>query len=339
MSLRIYSLLTDCFKERPGGVMNYIDTPKENGYQSFHLKLLSEHGAWVELHISSERMVRASPLGCAAERTEANVAQWLEKFKGVLQDVALHSGDMDYMDGVTASFYNDDIMVFTPQGRGIILPKGATALDFAFEIHSDVGKHAEYARINGRLQSVKTVLQRGDCVEIGTNEYVYPTTDWQSCVLTYKAKRQLRTYFAHQEQLACKRCLHCHPLPGDEVVGFRTDNGTVEIHRRDCRTVIRLASQYGDSIVAAEFKENEHVLYPVRIHIRGVDRYHLLSDLIECITERQHLSMTRLTTETADRIATCTVDFMIHSVSELQQTIDSILQIKGIDEVQRVDIE
>lgn len=339
MSLRIYSLLTDCFKERPGGVMNYIDTPKENGYQSFHFKLLSEHGAWVELHISSERMVRASRLGCAAERTEANVAQWLEKFKGVLQDVALHSGDMDYMDGVTASFYNDDIMVFTPQGRGIILPKGATALDFAFEIHSDVGKHAEYARINGRLQSVKTVLQRGDCVEIGTNEYVYPTPDWQSCVLTYKAKRQLRTYFAHQEQLVCKRCLHCHPLPGDEVVGFRSDDGTVEIHRRDCRTVIRLASQYGDSIVAAEFKENEHVLYPVRIHIRGVDRYHLLSDLIDCITEQQHLSMTRLTTETADRIATCTVDFMIHSVSELQQTIDSILLIKGIDEVQRVNIE
>ena len=78
------------------------------------------------------------------------------------------------MDGVTASFYNDDIMVFTPHGKGVILPKDATALDFAFEIHSEVGLHAEYARIKGRLCSVKTVLHRGDCVEIGTDEKALP---------------------------------------------------------------------------------------------------------------------------------------------------------------------
>ena len=114
-------------------------------------------------------MVRNSRLGCTAERTEDNVKAWLEKFKQLLQDVA-SSSEIDYMDGVTASFYNDDIMVFTPQGRGIILPKGAIALDFAFEIHSKVGLHALYARINGKLSSVKTVLHRGDCVEIGTSD-------------------------------------------------------------------------------------------------------------------------------------------------------------------------
>ena len=137
-TLDIYARLTDVFKERPGSVANYIDNPKENGYQSFHVKLLSDQGVWEEVHISSERMVRASRLGCAAERTEENVSQWLEKFKSVLQDVAFHSKDMDYMDGVTASFYNDDIMVFTPKGKAIILPKDATALDFAYEIHSEV---------------------------------------------------------------------------------------------------------------------------------------------------------------------------------------------------------
>ena len=136
MSLKIYSALTDYLKEKPCSVCNYIDTPKENGYQSFHVKLLSEQGIWEEVHISSERMVRNSRLGCAAECTEENVAAWLEKFKYVLQDVADDSHDMEFMDGVTSSFYNDDIMVFTPKGRGVILPKGATALDFAFEIHS-----------------------------------------------------------------------------------------------------------------------------------------------------------------------------------------------------------
>ncbi len=339
MSLRIYSILTDAFKERPGSVTNYIDAPKENGYQSFHVKLLSEQGVWEEIHISSERMVRNSRLGCAAERTEENVKAWLEKFKSILQDVAYHDHEMEFMEGVTSSFYNDDIMVFTPKGDSIILPKDATALDFAFEIHSDIGKHAQYARINGKLMSVKSVLQRGDCVEIGSDLSILPELDWLNHVHTYKAKRFLQGYFSHRPHIEYKRCEHCHPLPGDEVIGFKADDGSVTLHKRNCYTAIRLASQQGDSIVAVNFEENEAFLYPVRIHIRGIDRYHLLSDLIDCITEQQHLSMTKLSTETVDNIAVCTIDFAIHSVAELQAAMDSIATIKGIDEVHRMDIE
>ena len=335
----IYSDLTSVFKERPGSVANYIDNPKENGYQSFHVKLLSDQGMWEEVHISSERMVRASRLGCAAERTEENVSQWLEKFKSVLQDVAFHSKDMDYMDGVTASFYNDDILVFTPKGKGIILPKGATALDFAYEIHSKIGQHAVYARINGKLMSVKTVLHRGDCVEIGTDEKSCPDTDWIDHVLTYKAKRHLRSYLSTVSDIEHQRCPNCHPLPGDEVIGFKADDGKVTLHKRNCPTAIRMASQQGDSILAIDFKENEHFLYPVRVQIRGVDRYHLLSDLIECITEKLHLSINKLATETIDRIAVCSIDFAVHSASELDSAIKSISAIKSVDEVHRVDIE
>ena len=335
----IYSDLTSVFKERPGSVANYIDNPKENGYQSFHVKLLSDQGMWEEVHISSERMVRTSRLGCAAERTEENVSQWLEKFKSVLQDVAFHSKYMDYMDGVTSSFYNDDILVFTPKGQGIILPKGATALDFAYEIHSKIGQHAVYARINGKLMSVKTVLHRGDCVEMGTDENSCPDTDWIDHVLTYKAKRHLRSYLSTVSDIEYQRCPHCHPLPGDEVIGFKADDGKVILHKRNCPTAIRMASQQGDSILAIDFKENEHFLYPVRVQIRGVDRYHLLSDLIDCITEKLHLSINKLATETIDRIAVCTIDFAVHSASELDSAIKSISAIKGVDEVHRVDIE
>ena len=338
-ALKIYAELTSIFKERPGSVANYIDNPKENGYQSFHVKLLGDQGTWEEVHISSERMVRASRLGCAAERTEENISQWLEKFKSVLQDVAFHSKDMDYMDGVTASFYNDDIMVFTPKGQGIILPKGATALDFAYEIHSKIGQHAVYARINGKLMSVKTVLHRGDCIEIGTDENSYPDSDWIDHVLTYKAKRHLRSYLSTVSDIEHQRCPNCHPLPGDEVIGFKAEDGNITLHKRNCPTAIRIASQQGDSILAIEFKENEHFLYPVRVQIRGVDRYHLLSDLIDCITEKLHLSINKLTTETIDRIAVCSIDFVVHSASELDSAIKSISAIKGVDEVHRVDIE
>ena len=338
-ALHIYAQLTDVFKERPGSVANYIDNPKENGYQSFHVKMLSDQGVWEEVHISSERMVRNSRLGCTAERTEANVAQWIEKFKEVLRDVAYHNKDMDYMDSISSSFYNDDIMVFTPKGKGIILPKGATALDFAYEIHSKIGQHAVYARINGKLMSVKTVLHRGDCVEIGTDENSCPDSDWIDHVLTYKAKRHLRSYLSTVSDIEHQRCPNCHPLPGDEVIGFKADDGKVILHKRNCPSAIRMASQQGDSILAIEFKENEHFLYPVRVQIRGVDRYHLLSDLIECITEKLHLSINKLATETIDRIAVCSIDFAVHSASELDSAIKSISAIKGVDEVHRVDIE
>lgn len=339
-ALKIYAALTDYFKERPGSVSNYINAPKENGYQSFHVKLLREQGVWEEIHISSERMVRNSRLGCAAERTEQNVHKWLEKLKAILRtDVAVNG--IQFMEGVTSSFYNDDIMVFTPTGQGIILPKNATALDFAFEIHSDIGRYAHYARINGRLCSVKTQLSRGDCVEIATDRGIVPQPDWLGAVRTFKAKKALHSFFAAQPKLDYLRCSHCHPLPGDEVVGFKDEHGTITLHKRGCATAIRLASEQGDSIVndLTTFAESDDMFYPVRIRIRGIDRYHLLSDLIFCITEQLHLSMNGITTETVDHIGVCTIDFSIHSLGELEKAIASIAAIDGVDEVSRIDIE
>ena len=338
-SLHIYAVLSDCFKERPCSVVNYINAPKENGYQSFHVKFLNPKGQWEEVHISSERMIRNNRLGCTAERTEENLKAWLEKFRAVLKDIAYHTNEMDYMDGVTASFYHDNIMAFTPKGKCIVLPKYATALDFAFEIHTEVGLHAVYARINGKLSSVKTMLHRGDCVEIGTAEDAEPEAEWQNHVLTYKAKRSLGCFFTDRPKMEYKRCSCCHPLPGDEVVGFKNTEGQITLHKRNCLTAIRQASKQGDTIVAVDFKENEQFLFPVRVCIRGIDRHHLLSDVVACITEQQNLSISKLHTVTQDRIVETTVDFEVHSSNELKQAIENIRKIKNVDEVARIDIE
>lgn len=338
MTLKIYSALTDHLKEKPCSVCNYIDTPKENGYQSFHVKLLGTKGEWEEVHISSESMVRNSHLGCAAERSETNLSTWLQKFKDILQEIAQGNQDMKFMEGVTSTFYNDDIMVFTPKGQGVILPKGATALDFAFEIHSKIGERAVYARINRKLHSLRTVLQRGDRVEIGTADDAKPDPDWLNYVSTFRAKKYLRSYFANLPRLEYDRCPICHPLPGDEVIGYKGDVEKICLHKRDCTEVIRLASENGDAIVSAAFEEDERFLYHVRIRVKGIDRYHLMSDLIDCITDKLHLSMLSLSTENIDRIAICTIDFSIHSVSELKMVMNSILEIDGIDEVTHINI-
>lgn len=337
LSLKIYSALTDHLKEKPCSVCNYIDTPKENGYQSFHVKLLGETSEWEEVHISSEEMVRNSRLGCAAERSETNLSTWLQKFKGILQEVAQGNQNMEFMEGVTSTFYNDDIMVFTPKGQGVILPKGATALDFAFEIHSKVGEKAVYARINRKLMSLRTVLHRGDRVEIGTSEDAKPNPEWLNHVSTFRAKRYLRGYFANLPRLEYDRCPICHPLPEDEVIGYKSDDEKICLHKRDCPEVIRLASENGDAIVSATFEEDSRFLYPVRIRIQGIDRFHLMSDLIDCITDKLHLTMSSLKTENIDSIAICTIDFSVHSVSELKMVMKSILEIDGIDEVTHIN--
>ena len=339
MSLRIYAVLTDNFKERPGSFSNYIDAPKENGYESLHIKLLNSKGTWEEIHIASERMVRKSRLGCAADQTSENLLMWLENFKDVLKKVAEDSASSNFIDEVRLLFeYNDDIMVFTPTGENIVLPKGATALDYAFQIHGEIGEHAMYARINGKLSSVKTVLHRGDCIEIGLSKEVQIKEDWIGHMVTYKAKKAVKSYLAKQPKRDFTRCACCNPLPGDEVIGYGEDPKRLTLHKRDCQELIRLASQHGNHIHEADLHEDPDTLYPVRLIVRAVDRYHLLSDLIDCITEKLKLSMTSLGTETADNIGTCTIDFCIHSAAELRFAINSIKEIEGVDEVSRAGI-
>ena len=336
--LHIYSILTDRFKEKPGSIVNFIDSPKENGYQSFHIRLLSEHGIWEEIHISSERMVLNSKLGCAVERMEGAWDNWIAKFRALLKDAASQTAEGWFMDSVVSSLYNEDITVFTPQGKPINLPQRATVLDFAFELHNSIGAHAQYAKVNGKLCSVKTELHHGDCVEVGVNPDFAPRPDWLDCVQTYKAKSFLRSYLGQIKSIPKNRCLCCHPLPGNEVIGFRELDGTITIHKRDCALAIRQASQDGDSIVSVDFPEDKDVFYPVRINVRAVDRYHLLIDLVDCITNGMKLSISSLNTETVDEIADCTINFSVHSFSELQKVIASISSIDGVDEVHRVEL-
>ncbi len=338
-SLFIYSVLTDRFRERPGSVVNYIDNPKENGYQSFHVKLLGRPGCWEELHISSERMLRNSRLGCIVKTNEESMKHWLTKLQDILKDMAEHRDTEGFMEGVSSSFYNEDIYVLTPKGRVVLLPKDASALDFAYELHTNIGDHAQYARINGKLASVKTTLHRGDCVEIGINEEVRPSDDWLNYVKSYKARNHLHKCLRFNEEESLRLCDVCHPLPGDEVIGFKNSDGTLTLHSRHCTEAIRLASENGDSIVSVDFEENRHKVYPVRLSITAIDRYHLLRDIIDCIVEQRRLSMSSIHTNTKDQIVSCTIDFGVHSADELEMTIKGIASIVGVDEVQRVELD
>ncbi len=347
--LRIYSLLTDFYNEKPGSFQNLIDQGRENSYKSINVMLLSTDGIWEDVQICSNRMVRASRFGCMAEvasRAETrnvgdgvsldSVTEWIEKFRKVLKEIADESQNQSYIEKIKESLYYDDVLAFTPMGEPKVLPKGATAIDFAFELHSEIGLHAKYARINGRLMSVKTVLKRGDCVEIGTDEKALPKTDWLNCVQSYKAKRHLRSFFAEElSKQQYQRCPCCLPLPGGDTIGYREEDGSITLHRRNCQEIITLASKHGDNIVNVDFHEEPEKQYPVTICIKGIDRYHFLIDVVNKITNDLRLSIDSLHTVTHDEIIDLTVTFFVHSVRELVSGMQSLYSIPGVDEVRQ----
>ena len=333
-ALKIYSILTDSFKEKPGGMSNYIDSPKENGYQSLHVKLLADFGRWQEVHINSQRMWEDSHRGLDTRHSQEYIERWLHKFRSTLRDIGNHEVGIDFMEKVTASFYNDDIMVFTPQLKTIMLPQKASVLDFAYEISTQTGDHAKYARINGFLNPVTATLQRGDVVEVFTDPEVHPSLHRLECVVTYKAKHAIQTYLGNIPQPHFKRCGFCRPIPGEEVVGFEEEDGSTSVHKRDCPIAIRLASEQGDRIQSVDY-EPDGTLYPVTLLVKAIDRVHLFVDTADCISKRLNLNMTSYKSSCKDFIATMEISFGVHSYSELETIIKSVSAIDGVDEVKR----
>lgn len=337
LAMQIYCLLTDRFKEKHNSMCNYIDAPKENGYQSIHVKLLPDFGRWQEVHIGSRRMSLHSQLGCLADGPDDNIKRWIDKFRQVLKDV-MASGRLDsqYMEDVIASFYNDDIQVFTPDGKSILLPQGSTAIDLAYEVHTDIGDHARYAMVNGRLQPMTVPLRRGDVVEIHTEPTSHPDEDWADYAHTYKARKALRHYYDSLPVSPLLRCQHCSPIPGEDTIGIRDRaTGRITVHRRDCKEAITLASSYGDSVVSVECP-SDGTLYPVSLSVKAVDRYGLFIELAQCITDKLGLSINSFNTESERAIVTCRITLGVHTHDELRGLIRDLSAINGVDEVKHL---
>lgn len=327
-ALKIYSLLAGNYHEQYGSFTNFMVQPKANGYKSLHVRFQNPFGGIEEFHISSEKMREQSYYGCVLDSKEV----WLKRLTDVLNELAKDPDEM--MLGIHYSLFNEDVVVYTPKNDSITLGKGATALDFAYAVHSEIGDHAKYARINGRLTSVKTQLKRGDCVEIGTDDQIHPTDDWLSSVVSYKAKKHINSYLRKQDKLQYTLCPHCHPMPGSEIIGFKDQDGNITLHSRNCPDAIRTASEKGNTIVAIDvFNPSTDILYPVRIDIVGIDRYHLLKDVLTCIVDNQKLSVSYLNTRTIDNIVHCGIAFSVHSADELKKVITEISGISGIEEV------
>ena len=331
VAMTIYSTLASKYKEQTGSFVNNMAQPF--GDRSVQFRLLNPYGGIEEIHVASDDMQEQSDYGCIVESKE----QWTERLTSVLGELSKDPDNL--MPGIRDTFFYDDIVVYTPKVMSITLPKGATALDFAYEVHTDIGNHAKCARINGRLSSIRTILHRGDSVEIITDENIHPEMEWLESVVTYKAKKQIRDYIKDCPAPKYALCPHCHPLPESaELIGFNDGHDHVTIHNRNCPVALRMACEQGSQIVSVDLSPEKNKVYPVRLQITAMDRYHLLQDILDCMVEELHLSLNSLATTSDDHIVSCTIDYAVHSAKERDSAVAKISAIEGIEEVRTISL-
>ena len=198
LAWKIYSIITDHFIPNPTRLRDWITSPKSNGYEALHITVMGPENKWVEVQIRSERMNEIAEKGYAAhhkykqgEQKDIGIDSWLDKLQEVLENNT--ENPVDFVENFKLSLYAKEIFVFTPTGDIKSLPKGATALDFAFSIHTEVGMKTRGARVNGKLVPLSRTLKSGENVEIITSENIKPTANWLDFVQTSRAKSKIKS--------------------------------------------------------------------------------------------------------------------------------------------------
>ena len=198
LAWKIYSIITDHFTPNPTRLRDWITAPKSNGYEALHITVMGPSNKWVEVQIRSERMNEIAEKGYAAhhkykqgEQKDIGIDSWLDKLQEVLENN--NENPVDFVENFKLNLYAKEIFVFTPTGEIKSLPKGATALDFAFSIHTEVGMKTRGARVNGKLVPLSRTLRSGENVEVITSENIKPTANWLDFVQTSRAKSKIKS--------------------------------------------------------------------------------------------------------------------------------------------------
>lgn len=201
----IYSLVTDLYKVKPDRIRDWVSNPKANGYEALHMTVMGPHGKWIEVQIRSERMDKIAERGFAAhweyktgESAEGELDKWIKKVSDLLQSKEL--SDIEFLEDFKLNLFESEIITFSPKGREVSLPNGATTLDFAYEIHTQVGHKAIGAKVNHKLVPLSYNLVAGDQVEILTSDIQTPQYGWLEIVRTARAKSAIKSVFKEQRR-------------------------------------------------------------------------------------------------------------------------------------------
>jgi GTP pyrophosphokinase len=223
----VYSVVTDHYRPNPSRLKDWVSTPKSNGYESLHTTVMSQpfahdkEGRWVEVQIRSKRMDEIAEKGVAAHfkykgtdtRTSDAFESWLSQVREAIEANDKSQSAVELVEDIKNSLYHEEVFVFSPKGKLIVLQSGATTLDFAFEIHSEVGARCIGAKVGGKLVPLSHKLQNGDQIEILTSSKQKPSEDWLRIVFTTKAKAQIKSFIKEENKT--------HLIKGRDLIEHR----------------------------------------------------------------------------------------------------------------------
>lgn len=242
---RVYSIITDWYTPIPERFRDFISVPKANGYQSLHTTVITNRGKKVEIQIRTRRMDNIAEKGLAAhwkyKEGEQSGSESLDRFVNWVRDVLDNprpDSTMDFVKDFQLNLYQDELYVFTPNGELKTLPVNATPIDFAFEIHSEIGERAMASKVNGKMAPLRQKLRNGDQVEIITGNKVNLNPDWIDDVVTHKAKSRIRQFIKQKQRIVSDK--------GRELWQKRLERGKVEISDQEL-TKIAKRFKYNDT--------------------------------------------------------------------------------------------
>ena len=206
LAWKIYSIVTDVYRPNPARLRDWISNPKTNGYEALHTTVVGPNKKWIEVQIRSERMHEIAEKGYAAhfkykegESNESGIEEWLNRLKEVMENQ--ESNAVDFVDDFKLNLYSDEIFVFTPEGDLVSLSKGATALDFAFAVHTGLGLKTRGTKVNGKIVPLNFVLKSGDQVQVIKSNNSKPTASWLKYVVTSRAKSKIRAALKENKKI------------------------------------------------------------------------------------------------------------------------------------------
>lgn len=382
----IYSAITNEYDYREDRFRDWIKQPKNNGYEALHCTVMSKSGIWVEVQIRSRRMNDIAEKGIAAHwaykregivsESESEMDKWIAKVQEILMNPDVNA--LELLDIIHNDLTASEIFVFTPKGEQKSILKGATALDFAYMIHTHIGNKAIAAKVNLRLEPLSYVLRSGDQIEIITAQNENPKREWLDFLKTRKAINIVKEYFdrldrknaaeaqanqkassgskwslpffkpkAKSEYIINDRrntdnrfviATCCHPIPGDPVIGFLSPDGVVTVHKKSCQVANTLAATSGDSIVVPKWEADEMNAFPARISVTGIDRVGLLNEITKYVSVIMKVNLRRLVFESQDSIFSGEMDLMVHEKADLERLLKMLQKIDGIQKIIRKNL-
>lgn len=447
---KVYSIITDAYNPSPERLRDWLSNPKSNGYEALHTTVMGPQGKWVEVQIRTKRMNEIAEKGLAAhwkykegKEDESRFDKWFQQIREALGNQ--ESNSLDFLQDFKTSFLAEEIYVYTPKGDIKMLPVGATALDFAFNVHTAVGSRCIGAKVNHKLVPIGHKLRSGDQIEIITSAKQKPHQEWLNLVVTTKAKTKIkdtlkeekrkvaedgkyilqkkldaiggmmtqhnleelasfyklnssldllydiaikkidlkelkdftasgdRLFFPkpvkpehddkHDEEHHAKHHTKkdkdaeliifgessdkiqytlancCKPIPGDDVFGFVTTGEGLKIHRTNCPNAARLLANYGHRVVKTKWAKNKEISFLTGLKIIGLDDVGVIHKITNLISGEMRFNIAAMTIEAKEGIFNGNVKIFVHDREELDELVERLINLPGIERVDRYDTE